>query len=343
MSRRRRLFGPPNPYRMPARVASSSRIVGAVVCTLILAACGEVPRETLSGYAEAEYVRVSSPVAGTMLKLEVARGDQVAADAPLFVLEQAAERAAREEAQARLAAAMDQLADLRKGRRPEEIAAVRAQHAQAVAAATLSQANLKRQRELVSRRFVSPAVLDEASSAAQRDNARVAELAAQIEVARLAARPDTVRAAEQNAAAAKQALAQVQWRIDQKTQRAPHAAFVQDTLYRAGEWVAAGAPVVSLLPPGNLKIRMFVPETQLALLALGQPVTASCDGCGAPVAARVTYIAPQAEYTPPVIYSRENRAKLVFMVEARPAAADALRLHPGQPVDVRIEPPDAKP
>ncbi|MBK7663605.1 MAG: HlyD family efflux transporter periplasmic adaptor subunit [Sterolibacteriaceae bacterium] len=306
-------------------------------CALALLGCRDAPRDMLSGYAEAEYVRVAAPVGGTVLQLSVARGDTVKAGAPLFVLEQDSERAAREEAQARVATAQAQLDNLRTGRRPEEIAAVRAQLAQAQAALSLSQANLERQEQLVARQFASPAVLDEASSAARRDRARVAELAAQLDVARLAARPDELRAAEQAVTAARQALAQVQWRLDQKSQRAPVDALVQDTLFRPGEWVAAGVPVVSLLPPANIKLRFFVPEPMLGRISIGQRIGATCDGCAAPIEAAISYIAPQAEYTPPVIYSRENRAKLVFMVEARPNPVDAMRLHPGQPVDVRLE------
>jgi HlyD family secretion protein len=116
---------------------------------------------------------------------------------------------------------------------------------------------------------------------------------------------------------------------------------VSDTLFVQGDWVPSGAPVVSLLPPGNVKIRFFVPEPRLGAVAVGQKVSVGCDGC-APLTATISFIAPQAEYTPPVIYSKESRAKLVFLVEALPDAKDAAKLHPGQPVDVKLE-PTAKP
>ena len=125
--------------------------------------------------------------------------------------------------------------------------------------------------------------------------------------------------------------------LTQKSLRAPQDGYVTDTLYVQGEWVPAGSPVVTLLPPANTKVRFFVPERILGSIRLGQQVSVLCDGCGEPVPAPVTYVAPQAEYTPPVIYSRENRAKLVFMVEARPAPAHAAKLHPGQPVEVRLQ------
>ncbi len=151
----------------------------------------------------------------------------------------------------------------------------------------------------------------------------------------LASRPDQVAAAQATLVATQEQLAQAEWRLAQKSQRAPRAALVADTLYTAGEWVQAGAPVVSLLPPENIKLRFFVPEQRIASLKFGQQVTVSCDGC-APLKAKITFVSPQAEYTAPLIYSKENRASLVFLVEARPEPADAVRLHPGQPVEIKL-------
>jgi HlyD family secretion protein len=114
------------------------------------------------------------------------------------------------------------------------------------------------------------------------------------------------------------------------------AGFVQDTFFVEGEWVPAGRPVAALLPPGNVKARFFVPETAIGSLSPGQGVEISCDGCGTPIAAKITFISAQAEFTPPIIYSRESRSKLVFLIEARPEPKDAPRLHPGQPVEVKV-------
>jgi HlyD family secretion protein len=147
-------------------------------------------------------------------------------------------------------------------------------------------------------------------------------------------RPDEIRAADAEAAAARAALTQADWRLRQRAVVAPAAATVVDTLFVQGEWVPAGAPVVSMLPPGNVKVRFFVPETKVMAVKVGQPVSVTCDGCAAPMEAKVTYVASQAEYTPPVIYSRDNRAKLVFLVEARASGA---QLRPGQPVDVVLK------
>jgi HlyD family secretion protein len=132
------------------------------------------------------------------------------------------------------------------------------------------------------------------------------------------------------------ALDKAQWSFDQKQQSAPTNALVQDTLYRQGEWVAAGNPIVVLLPPENLKARFFVPQEMLPRIKTGENVSVAFDGAAKNYSATVNYISTQAEFTPPVIYSRENRAKLVFMIEAKFSPADAAELRPGQPVDVKI-------
>jgi HlyD family secretion protein len=308
----------------------------AFACASLLSACSEARTDFFPGYAEADYVRLASPVAGTLARLHLQRGAQAPAQAPAFVLEQESERAARAEAQARVERAQAQLDNLRKGRRPDELAAQQAQLAQAQAALELSRVSLARQQQLVAAKFVAPTRIDEARAAVERDQARVGELQAQLRVSRLGARSDEIRAAEQDLGAAQAQLAQAEWKLDQKTVRVPAAAQVVDVLYREGEWVQAGNPVATLLPPQNIKARFFVPETTAGALRLGQEVALHCDGCGAPIAARVSFISPSAEYTAPIIYSKENRATLVFMIEARPSPQDAARLHPGLPLEIRL-------
>lgn len=125
-----------------------------------------------------------------------------------------------------------------------------------------------------------------------------------------------------------------QTRLARRRAVAPIAGTVQQVYFREGETVPAQRPVLAILPPGNMKVRFFVPEKDLARVAVGQEVRIGCDGCAPDLAATVHFIATTAEYTPPVIYSLDERAKLVFMVQARPAAPDKLRV--GQPVDVRL-------
>ncbi|HKC44850.1 MAG TPA: HlyD family efflux transporter periplasmic adaptor subunit [Burkholderiales bacterium] len=314
------------------------RRLARLAAILALAGCTNPGHNALQGYAEGEYVKVAAPFAGQLQRLSVKRGDQVKSGDPLFALEQANEAAARREAADRLSRAQAQVDNLRKAKRVTEIEAVRAELAQAEADLKLAEANLKRQEELFRQKFISQERLDDMRTQFTRQRARVQEMRAQVATATLpVARADEIRAAEAEVAAARAALAQADWRLDQKAQRAPQDALVQETLFVVGEWVPAGAPVVSLLPPGNIKVRFFVPESQLGAVRVGQPVQMNCDGCAVAIPGTVTYIAPQAEFTPPVIYSRERREKLVFLVEARPPPADATKLHPGQPVEVTLK------
>lgn len=307
-------------------------ILAAIPMTLILGGCGADKPATLPGYIEAEYTRVASPMAGRLVALQVSKGQDVAAGAPLFVLDSDQEHAAVVEAQARMQAQSATAADLDKGKRREEIAVLEAQERQAAAQLALSESDVRRQQELATKGFISGAGLDSVQTRLKADTAKLAEIRANLQVARLAARSDTRNAAQANVAAARAVLAQSQWKLDQKKVVSPVAARVDDTLYRVGEWVPAGSPVVSLLGPDAIKLRFFVPQARLAHYANGTRIMARCDGCGAPFAARVSYVAKSPEFTPPVIYSQENRARLVFLVEARPEAAAPLL--PGQPVDI---------
>ncbi len=316
--------------RQRLRTAALTGLVMAIAVGCQPAATGVYP-----GYAEGEYVHMAAPFAGSLATLSVKRGDRVDAGAALFALEQENEKAAREEAVARVKRAEAQWENLRKGKRPDELDAVRAQLAQAEAASRLSATDLVRQEQLVAQKFISPARLDEARAARDRDRAHVAELRSQLKVAQLAGRSDEIAAAAADIKAARDQLAQAEWKLAQKTQRAPRAGLIADTLYTQGEWVPAGMPVISLLPSENIKVKFFVAEPQLGALKIGHAVRVSCDGCTA-IEAQISYISSQAEYTSPLIYSKENRANLVFLIEARAKAEGAVHLHPGQPVEVRL-------
>lgn len=316
---------------MPLRPSLVAALAGA----LLLAACRSPQAGSWSGYVEGDYVYVAAPLAGSLQSLAVRRGQPVARGAPLFTLESQSERAARAEAAARLASAEAQARDTEKGRRPAEVAISAAQLDEARIQAHYADTEYERQRQLLAQGFVAPSRVDDARAAAQQAHQRVAQLNAALRVARLPARVDERAAAQAGAQAAREALRQSEWREQQKQQAAPTDALVADTYFRVGEWVPAGQPVVALLPPGQTRARFFVPEAELGGIALGQAVQISCDGCGTPIPARIDFISTQAEYTPPVIYSNSQRARLVFMVEARPDAQGGARLKPGQPVDVR--------
>lgn len=301
-----------------------------------MSACSSDTKGLYQGYVEGEYVRVAAPFAGSLNALSVQRGGEVKVGAPLFILEQENERAARSEAENRLQRAEAQFANLKKGKRPSELEAVRAQREQAVAALKLSQRTLEREENLAAQGFISKQKLDDVRTQLERDRARIAELDAQLTTAGLAARSDEIRAAAADAQAARAVLKQAEWKLAQKTVTAPVSGLVEDTFYVQGEWVPAGSPVVSMLPPQNIKVRFFVREPDLGALKLGQTITITCDGCKDGIAAQVSFISSQAEYTPPVIYSKENRTKLVYLVEARTSPQQAVMLHPGQPVDIKL-------
>jgi HlyD family secretion protein len=316
-----------NPCRTAAR---------ALLAAAALAACGAKTDAAWSGYVEGDYVYVAAPLAGTLAALHVQAGQQVARGKPLFALEAQSEQAAREEAQARLAAARFQAANTDKGKRTPEVAIVQAQLAQARAQVALAQRDVARKTPIAEAGVISKADFDASRTALDQARAHVAELEAALQVAQLPSRNDERAAADAQVEAARQVVKQTEWREQQKQQAAPADGLVSDTFFRAGEFVAAGQPVLALLPPGQVKARFYVAEAELPKIALGQAVRLSCDGCGNAIDAKVSFIATQPEYTPPVIYSNAQRSKLVFLVEAKPVAvADAARLRPGQPLDVR--------
>ncbi|WP_439684339.1 Membrane fusion protein biotin-lipoyl like domain-containing protein [Cupriavidus oxalaticus] len=314
-----------------SRALPIAALIGA---TLLVAGCSKPGTDTWQGYIEGEFVSVASPFAGRLDTLSVQRGQQVTQGAALFALESDDERAARQQAEDQLRAAEAQLQDMKTGKRPVEVDVSRAQLAQAQAQAQRSAAALRRDERQFEIGGIAQAQLDESRAQARSDAARVRELQRDIDVARLPGRDAQQAAQAAQVAAARAALAQADWKLSRKTVAATQAGLVYDTPYRLGEWVPAGSPVVRMLPPGNVKVRFYVPEAVVGALRNGQAVQVRCDGCAAPVAASITYVANEAEFTPPVIYSNETRSKLVFLVEARPSAADAIKLRPGQPVEV---------
>ncbi len=312
---------------LPVRLGLAAALLAS------FAACSRRPAGHWQGYIEGEFVHVAAPLAGRLEKLSVQRGQRVAAGAPLFALEQSAEAAALREAVQRLRQTQARLADLKKGQRPSELDAMEARLAQARNATQLSGLELERITRLYETKVVSTDDHDRARLNHERNRNLVAELEAQLATAQLGARSDAVAAAEAEAAAAQAALDRAGWSVAEKNQTAPKTALVYDTLFRPGEFVPAATPVVSLLPPENIKVRFFVSEAGFAALKAGDTVRVSLTG-REPLEARISYLSPRPEYTPPVLYNRENRAKLAFLVEAVFDPAAARDLHPGQPADV---------
>ncbi len=311
--------------------------VGGLLAALcILPGCSRPDQNRVQGYVEGEFVYVASPLAGALEKLHVQRGDQAKANDLLFTLDREPEKESRDEAERRLTQARSNLEDAKKGKRPTEIESAEAQLQQAQAALVLSEKELARQEKLLRTAASSMQDVDRARATRDQDRQRVAQLGADLVTAHLGSRSDQIAAAAANMKATEATLARAEWDLSQKSQAAPQAGLIYDTLYRQGEWVNAGRPVVVLLPPQNIKVRAFVPETRISAIHQGDKVKVTVDGVRESFIGKVSFISPQAEYTPPVIYSQESRGKLVFMIEARFDPETSAKLHPGQPVDVQF-------
>lgn len=289
-----------------------ARLLALPFIAFALFACARPASDTLAGYGEAQYVYLAAMDGGRIAKLNVREGDVVAEGAVLAELD-----AARVNAAAQGAGAIE-AAQGRSGRALDE--AVR----RAQADADLARANLARSQALYQKGFIARARLDIDNAASRAAAAAVAQTRAERDAG----------ARRTGAASADTRLART--RVSDAVLRAPAAGRVERIFHRPGEIVGAGAPVLALLPPENMKVRFFAPESMLVRLKPGTHVSIGCDGCAANLTGRVSFVASEPQFTPPVIYSLDERDKLVFLVEAIPDAPDAIR--PGLPVDVRILP-----
>jgi HlyD family secretion protein len=320
------------------------RLIAAIVIILLTAAAGTgwwwtsrvPPPVEWQGYAEADFIKVGPTQQGLLTSLYVARGSRVERGAPLFDQDDANDRAARDQTARQLRQAEEQLANLQAAGKPTEIEQAEANLADATAARDKIEADLRRNESLVKASAVSQQIVDQERADLRSANAKIQGL--QAAVAQLRApigREGEIKAQQQLVESLRAAVAMAQWRIDQRHVIAPAAAVVADVLARPGETIPAGSAVVSLLPPENIFVRFFVPEPRLAEVHGGDKVVLRCDRCPGDFTATVSFISPQAEFTPPVIYSETIRAKLVYMVEARPPREQAPLINPGQPVAVR--------
>ena len=305
-----------------------------IFAAFMLAACGGDSARVVSGYVEGEYVHIAAPEGGWVTEVLVSRGATVKTGDALFTLDAEAQMAQRDQAAAQLSVAKAQLANVQKGRRPDEIAGLEATLAQANANFNLADAELTRASDLKARGFVSQSFLDtrQAQREAVRQQLKLAQ--SNLALARKGGRDDEIAAANANVKAASAALARAEYALNQRRILAKVSGRVEDVLRRQGEFVPPGGAILQVLPPRNVKIRFFVPELLRARVKVGLFVDVNCDGCGREHRARITFLSSIAEYTPPVIYSTGSREKLVWMVEAEPAKG--VHLSPGQPVDVTL-------
>jgi HlyD family secretion protein len=315
---------------------SCVRVLLVLPITLMLASCGDQSANKFPGYMEADLVLVGSEQKGRVLTQLVEEGDRVAKDQPLFTLESEAQEAEVHAAQARVSEAEARLADVRQTmQRPGEIEVLDASLKQTRAMLQNSKFTLERTEKLFKEGWASKAALDQAQAINDRDEAAVAEAEKRIGAAKLPGRSDMIDAATANAEAAKHALAEAETNIAKRSVSSPAEGTIEEVYFRPGEVVKEGQAVLALLPPGNLKVHFFVQEPVRATLSIDQTVNVSCDGCAEGLTAKISFIARDAEFTPPVIFSEEQRQKLVFLVEARPSK-DTGKLTAGQPVTVTL-------
>lgn len=294
---------------------------------------GRPDRMAWQGWIEGAFLFIGPDEAGRLVELTISEGDAIKKGERLYTVQNDLQAAEMQQAEAAMSEAEARLARAQAAQqRPEEISVLEAQKARAQAALEKSRPELARAKDLVARGVSSQSRLDEAAAAFASDQAALAAAQYQIDVGHLKARTEDIEAARAVVEQARSRVAAARVSLDRRAVVAPADGVVQEIFYRHGEVVPAGRPVLSLLPPANVKLRFFVPETGLARVSPGQKVEASCDGCTKPIEARVSFISRDAEFTPPVIFSLEERRKLVFRVEARPL--DGAHLRVGLPITV---------
>lgn len=304
-----------------------------VVGALASGFSADVP-QAYNGYVEANYVYVAATNPGRLKQISTEEGQTVTAGQPLFALDDDQYRAALSAAIAQQAAAEATWRNLKTGSRVEEIDVIKASLKQAEASQELAKTTLARTLKLKKSGLVPDSQVDAANAQLDTANASVAQLQAQLQVAELPARPEQLAAAKANYDAAVANVQAARVNLDDRTVAAPVGGIIDRLYYKTGEVVGVGSPVLSILPPGELKVEFFIPEPERNLFRIGDVLDLSCDSCAPGLSATISYLASQPQNTPPIIYSRDERRRLVFLAEAR--LDDSVSLLPGQPVTMKV-------
>ena len=308
----------------------------SLVATLVLiglAGCTRNEAQVHLGYVEAEWTYVSAPASGRIVEEAIDEGSTVETGEFLFKLDSTAEQAAVSEATARVNQAAAEADNLSTGARPAEIRRLEARLAEAKAGLEKAKSDRDRILPLVEQGFAPKSQKDTVIAAFDAAEAAVTAAEEDLKVAELPARSAARQAAQEAARSAEAAQTAAEYRLSERNVSSPVSGRVEEVFFRTGEFVTPGTPVLSLLPADGLKARFFVSQSEVTHFADGDTVRLVADGLSQPVEARVSFIAHDAEFAPPVIYSRQSRQKLVFMVEAEIPADSGL--HPGVPVEVQ--------
>ena len=313
--------------------------IGILFIVILLMGCNKKGPDYFQGYVEGEYLYLSSSAKGELINLAVIKGQKVEQDASLFQLDPNPEILQIGELEQRILQSESKLADIGKGSRPSEIKAIVARLSRAKMALEQAHRDYQRRQSLYEAGdsdAISEEELDRYQTDVKIRQTEVSGIEAELETAKLGGRSDAVDAAQKEVNVLSASLDSLKWQLAEKQVRAPASGIIQDILYRVGEFVPAGRPVISLLPPENLKIRFFVPQALLPTIQLGDLIKVNFDGMDGEIKATISFISSEAEFTPPVIYSKESRTKLVFMIEAVPDRSSVEQLRVGQPLEVYL-------
>ena len=287
-----------------------------------------------SGYVEADYVYISPTTVGRIEQILVDENQDVARGDRLVLLDDGQVQAALGAARAHVTSLEEGLENIKTGAREEELAVVRAQLDMAQANLNLAESNLERDLQLMASGIVTDVKIDQDRTEVAVANSQVAQLNAQLTTMELPARGAEVLAAEANVQAAIAEVRVAQDRLDAQTLRAPVGGKVETIFYETGEVAAVAAPVVSILPEGQRYIIFYIPEDLLSTFEIGNQIQVGCDRCPEGLTATLAKIEALPEFTPPTIYSRDERSRLVFKAKAQ--LPDGNLLNPGQPASLQV-------
>lgn len=302
----------------------------------LFSACAAPPAALVVGYIEGEYVLLAPTASGQVAEVSVLRGERVEKGDVVARMEPTSAEITVAQAEAALAEAEANLANLREGKRPEEMAVLEASVVSAKAQAAEAQRISDRTLDLFRRGTVTQAELDRVETNVAQANAQLGEANAQLAVGGLAARAQEIKASQKRVEQASAALEQARWLLSEHQISAPASGSIDDVIRNPGDTAGPSAPILSLLPDGAVKLKLYIPQAAFSAVSVGTELAVQCDGCADNLRARVTYVSTQPEFTPPVIFSRETRQKLVFLIEAKPVGENAAQLQPGQIVDVSL-------
>jgi len=303
------------------------------LASYLFAACGT--QSLAVGYVEGEFVQLAPLEVAQVKSVMVKRGDRVEAGRAVALTEDTDAKIAVAQAEGALAQAEAQLANLQVGKRPDEIAVLEASVRTAKAQAEDARRTLLRTQDLTRRGVMTQAQLDNAKTSLEVAEANINQSTATLAVGRLPARLEEIKAGENAVKSAAAQLDTARWRLAKRTLEAPAPGRITDVIRHPGDTAGPTAPVLTMLPDGAVKLKVYIPEDKFSAVTVGDILSVHCDGCTPDQQARVSYVSPDPEFTPPVIYSLETRQKLVYLVEAHPIDA-ASPLQPGQIVDVEL-------